>query len=110
MNNEKLIVNNWFCSDKIKQGGGVAAPIAGQILGDVLPYLEIKKQEEETEEISVPDVKGLSLKEAKETLKGFEIEVTSENEYTNESKVYKQIPEAGIEINNTGKIILYVVE
>ena len=77
-----------------------------------MPYLEIKKKEGEdtVEQISVPDVKNLSLKEAKETLEGFEIEVISENEYTNESKVYKQIPEAGIEINNTGKIILYVVE
>ena len=28
------------------QGGGVAAPIAGQILSEVLPYLEIKKSEE----------------------------------------------------------------
>ena len=29
------------------QGGGVAAPIAQQVLGEVLPYLEIKKQESE---------------------------------------------------------------
>jgi stage V sporulation protein D (sporulation-specific penicillin-binding protein) len=27
------------------QGGGVAAPVAGQILGEVLPYLEIEKKE-----------------------------------------------------------------
>lgn len=74
-----------------------------------MPYLEIKKkQEEEVEQISIPDVKKLSLKEAKEALEGLEIEVFSENEYTNESKVYKQIPEAGVEINSTGKIILYV--
>lgn len=73
-----------------------------------MPYLEIKKKEEEVEQISIPDVKKLSLKEAKEALEGLEIEVFSENEYTNESKVYKQIPEAGVEINSTGKIILYV--
>lgn len=77
-----------------------------------MPYLEIKKKEGEdkVEQISVPDVKNLSLKEAKETLEGFEIEVISESEYTNESKVYKQIPEAGVKINSTGKIILYIEE
>ena len=29
------------------QGGGVAAPIASQILGEVLPYLEVTKNSEE---------------------------------------------------------------
>ena len=29
------------------QGGGVAAPIASQILGEVLPYLEVSKKEDD---------------------------------------------------------------
>ena len=32
------------------QGGGVAAPIGSQVLGEVLPYLEIKKDNEQEEE------------------------------------------------------------
>ena len=32
-------------SDKIHQGGGVAAPIGGQIFNEILPYLEINKKE-----------------------------------------------------------------
>lgn len=28
-----------LCSDKIHQGGGVAAPLAGKIFGEVLPYI-----------------------------------------------------------------------
>lgn len=29
-----------MCGDKIHQGGGVAAPVGGQILSEVLPYLD----------------------------------------------------------------------
>ena len=36
-----------FCSDKIHQGGGVAAPVGGQIFSEVLPYLELEKTVEE---------------------------------------------------------------
>jgi hypothetical protein len=31
-----------LCSDKIHPGGGVAAPVGGKILSEVLPYLESK--------------------------------------------------------------------
>jgi stage V sporulation protein D (sporulation-specific penicillin-binding protein) len=91
------------------QGGGVAAPIAGQILGEVLPYLEIQKtQEEEETLIQVPNVVGLDLKEAKEVLDGFNIQLISSGENSEESIVYKQIPESGIEIDSSGEVILYV--
>ena len=91
------------------QGGGVAAPIAGQILSEVLPYLEVKKSEEtETlKNITVPNVVGMNLKEAKETLDNFEIQVENEESVTNDSIVTKQIPEEGININQNSKIILY---
>ena len=32
-----------LCSDKIHQGGGVAAPVGGQIFSEILPYLEVTK-------------------------------------------------------------------
>ena len=32
------------------QGGAVASPTAGKILSEVLPYMEVKKQEEAKEE------------------------------------------------------------
>lgn len=90
------------------QGGGVAAPIAGQILGEVLPYLEVKKSEEvETSSSLVPNVVGMTLKEAKETLEGYEIQIENEDSTTNESIVTKQIPEEGVSIETGGTIILY---
>lgn len=87
------------------QGGGVAAPIAGQILGEVLPYLEIKKSEEESAtEVQMPNVVGLTLKEAKEILQDFEIE---QDGNSNDSIIYKQIPEESVSIKTGSKIILY---
>lgn len=95
-----------FCSDKIHQGGGVAAPIASQVLGEVLPYLEIKKDnqdEEEKGEVEVPNLIGLTRKEAKKTLEeeGLLIE-TKESLKTNlddeDEKIKSQLPKAGIKI------------
>ena len=46
------------------QGGGVAAPVGGQIFSEVLPYLEVTKtstEEETVEQVQTPDVLGLSL-------------------------------------------------
>lgn len=55
------------------QGGAVAAPVGGQILGDVLPYLELKKdnekEEEKIEEVEVPEIRNFNLKDAKKALK-----------------------------------------
>lgn len=88
------------------QGGGVAAPIASQVLGEVLPYLEIKKDnqdEEEKGEVEVPNLIGLTRKEAKKTLKeeGLLIE-TKESLKTNlddeDEKIKSQLPKAGIKI------------
>jgi len=55
------------------QGGGVAAPIGAQIFGEVLPYLELEKDNvaegEKTTTIEVPNVIGLSINEADKVLK-----------------------------------------
>ena len=90
------------------QGGGVAAPIAGQILGEVLPYLEIKKaNESEILSISTPNVVGMTIKDAKEALEGFKIQIENEESTSSESTVTKQIPEAGVSLESRGTVILY---
>ena len=90
------------------QGGGVAAPIAGQILGEVLPYLEIKNSNEsEISSISTPNVIGMTIKDAKEALEGFEIQIENEEPTNSESTVTKQIPEAGVSLESGGTVILY---
>lgn len=83
------------------QGGAVAAPVGGQILADVLPYLELKKdneQEEETiEEVEVPEIRGLNIQEAKKKLQEVGLEITvnceiAEGEKEEDITVKEQIP------------------
>ena len=74
---------NQICVVKITHGGGVAAPIVSQVLGEVLPYLEIEKKEEA----------GLNYK----------IEGETEND-----TIIEQLPKKGIEITEGTEIILYL--
>ena len=94
------------------QGGGVAAPIASQVLGEVLPYLEVQKENEEEEknEVEVPNVIGMSKKEAKKIIEdaGLNMEIKEENENTDVVK--NQFPKAGIKIKQGTSVIVYIQE
>ena len=90
------------------QGGAVAAPVAGQILGEVLPYLELKEDNEETkvntEVVTVPDIKYKTLEEAEKILKdaGLGIKYSTNEEKINKKEkiVTSQVPSGGISINS----------
>ena len=72
------------------QGGGVAAPVGGQILSEVLPYLEVNKTGEDAEileEVQTPDVLGKSLEEAENILKENGLEAVYE---TKEEEIDKK--------------------
>ena len=58
------------------QGGGVAAPVAGEIFNELLPYLEISKNEqaEVKQSVEMPEITGFTIKEAKKILKEKELE------------------------------------
>ncbi len=96
------------------QGGGVAAPIASQILGEVLPYMELEKDNteglEEVTEVQVPNVIGMSIKDAQDVLKelGLELKVNIDlnSEEIDKSKVFikNQTPKEGITINSGTEI------
>ena len=93
------------------QGGGVAAPVGGKIFSEVLPYLEVQKEEnseEEPIEIDVPNLIGLTIKEAKEKIKELGIEIEYEKEEIDEKQVTikDQLPKAGIKIRKGNKIIV----
>lgn len=85
----------------------MAAPIAGQILGEVLPYLELKQDNEQTKvntkSVTVPDIKYKTLKEAEAILKENELkikyEVNDEEINPEEKIISSQIPSSGICIN-----------
>lgn len=85
------------------QGGGVAAPLGGQILSEVLPYLEISQgNPEEVElrnEITVPDITGKTILEARKILKEYKLELFTEQGVDEENAlVNSQIPQAGINV------------
>ena len=95
------------------QGGGVAAPVGGQILSEVLPYLEVNKTGEGVEvveEVQTPDVLGKSLAEAEKILKenGLEevYEMDSEEIDKENTYVEEQTPKAGITVNKGSKVYL----
>ena len=88
------------------QGGGVAAPLGGQILSEILPYLEVKQgKPEEIElknQITVPDITGKTISEARGILKEYKLEIYIKGyfEGLDEEKaiVINQIPQTGINV------------
>lgn len=94
-------------------GGGVAAPVASQILTEVLPYLEVSKDNVSSEDIKVnvevPNVIGLTYKEAEKTLKDAGLEITLRNEETEVPDDYvisNQVPNSGVQILEGGSVIV----
>ena len=96
------------------QGGGVAAPVGGQIFSEILPYLEINQGNEEEiekiEEIEAPDLLEKTLEEAQKIAQESEIELVIENqeeEIDTQIEVVKdQTPKAGITIRKGSKIYI----
>ncbi len=89
-------------------GGLTAAPVAGQILSEVLPYLEITP-EYTTEELlsldtSVPAVVGMSTDEAVKKIKdlGLNYKIIG-----GEGTVETQMPKSGTSIPRSGSVVLY---
>lgn len=103
-----------FCSDKTHQGGGVAAPVASQVLSEVLPYLEVqKKAEEEKQDVEVPNLIGITIKEAKEKLKENNLELeyeklNDENIKETEAIICEQLPKEGVKIMQGNKVIVKI--
>lgn len=90
------------------QGGGVAAPIASQVLGEVLPYLEVKKNnEEEKQEVEVPNLVGMSINQAKTALDELGLKIEAKEEFDENNEIIKQLPKAGIKIKQGTSVIVY---
>ncbi len=99
------------------QGGAVAAPVGGQVLGDILPYLELIKDNGETaeqiEEVEVPEIRGLNLKDAKKALKEVGLEINlkvelGENVKEEDITIKEQSPKPGIKVNKGSKISIEI--
>lgn len=90
------------------QGGGVAAPVTGKIFSEVLPYLNIKKENEESkQQVKVPELKGKTIKEAEKILKENNLELKTDEGINKEEIIKKQIPEKEILVDEGTSIIVH---
>jgi len=89
----------------VDYGGTTAAPFAGQILADVLPYLGCRTvSDEERVEQTVPDLKGLSLAEARKQAQSAGFRVLDDGAG---AIVTAQMPGAGAKLIAGGQLMLY---
>lgn len=77
--------------------------MGGQILSEVLPYLEISQGNPEEIElrngITVPNIIGKTIAEARKTLKEYKLELFTEQAVDEENVVVNsQIPQEGINV------------
>ena len=92
-------------------GGTIAAPVGGQILSEILPYLGIEPQYTEDElasmAIKIPSLVGQTIEVAKSTLKkqGLSYKVIGSGD-----NVIKQFPTATESIYSDGLVLLYTEE
>ncbi|MBP3708238.1 MAG: PASTA domain-containing protein [Clostridia bacterium] len=88
----------------------MAAPIASQILGEVLPYLEINKdnisEEEIISKVMVPNVEGLTIKEAKKVLEESNLKIQYDEELGEEYIIKQQVPISEVQVWEESAIIV----
>ena len=93
------------------QGGGVAAPIGGQLFSEILPYIDAKKNEaaESEEIVKVPNIEGMTIEEARKILKdsGLDINIEKDESLNEKETIIKeQLPKKGIKLKAGSKVII----
>ncbi|MDR2749349.1 MAG: PASTA domain-containing protein, partial [Clostridiales bacterium] len=91
-------------------GGAIAGPVMKELLENALPYLDIEPEYSEQEadmpeaaRITVPDVRGLSISDAKKALADLGLAFETQGEG---SVVAGQFPLPGEVVNKDAKVIL----
>ncbi len=86
-------------------GGVMAAPTVGGVLGDILPYLGVHREEGADTQVLMEDFTGLTTKEAKKRLE--ELGLTGKFQGEAET-VTEQIPTAGQAVPGGSEVLLYL--
>ncbi|WP_069650157.1 stage V sporulation protein D [Caloranaerobacter ferrireducens] len=97
-------------------GGRIAAPVAGQVVKDILNYLDVEPQFTEDEQkdnnkkiVTVPEVRNLTIKEAANKLKKFGLDYNTETlDIQKNALVIDQFPLPGTKVKKGSMIDLYV--
>lgn len=96
-----------------KYGGTIAAPVAGELIDEILEYLGTDRQYSEGEKadvtIEIPDVRGLSLDEAKKKIVDAGLKYTVSGD-SDASSIEAQLPKPGVMVNEESLVILYTDE
>ena len=88
-------------------GGAMAAPTVGAILGDLLPYLNVKKEAGAEQWVPLKDYRGLTKNEALKQAKDQKILIKTAG---TEEKATAQIPLPGQNVPEGSEILLYFGE
>ena len=89
----------------VDYGGTTAAPFAGQILADVLPYLGCKRSDEaELTKVTVADVVGMPLWQARKAVAELGFHVLDDGAG---DTVLAQMPSGGATLTKGGQVMLY---
>lgn len=91
-------------------GGQIAAPVVSQVLNEVLPYLQVPSNNSTSDnstnnKITIPDLKGKTISEAKSTLESIGLTYITSSD--NDSIVTIQTPVAGVSLERNGIVALY---
>ena len=89
-------------------GGVMAAPTVGAVLGDILPYLDVKQSYPQDHPaattVTVPDLRGMNREEAQKLLKELGLTAVMEG---NLDIVTAQLPDPGEVVRGDWQMILY---
>ncbi len=88
-------------------GGTIAAPVAGNILTEILPYLCVEPNAESSsssQTVVTPDVIGKTVADAKKDIsaKGLKVKIIGDGE-----TVERQMPTSGQSVTESGTVVLY---
>ena len=93
------------------QGGGICAPVVGNILDEVLEYLEVPEDYSYTDDnknkVTVPDVTNRTVGEAIRILNAVGLKYSVDESNVN-AKVVSQIPIQGETLNEKSLVKLYI--
>ena len=107
-----LLLTLYKPSESNHQGGQVAEPVVSQMLTKILPELGIPSNETTSEDdsnlITVPDIRNKTITEAEKILKnaGFTTKITTSND-KNSTQVIDQVPKPGVSLAKNSIIMLY---
>ena len=94
--------DGWYIS-----GGNMAAPMAGELLEDILGHLGVEKTYSATADVLVPNLSGRTLADATSILKRNNLTLRTVGEG---DTVTGQIPAAGASIPGGSQVVLYMGE